>query len=119
MTACPTACNAWLSHTDIHIVTVHGNILVNHTGNSYWRGKIWRISYKPNTLSVYLWILVGKILVNSSRFVKFVNFPHQNFPMYAYGKFMGKDTCDILGYYQIHSYIAMHHILHIDRQTDR
>ena len=30
-----------------------------------------------------LWILARKILVNSSRFAKFANFPHQNFPMHS------------------------------------
>ena len=36
-----------------------------------------------NTFSVYLWILVRKILVNRSPFAKFANFPSQNFPMYG------------------------------------
>ena len=25
--------------------TIHGEILANHTGISYWRGKNWQISY--------------------------------------------------------------------------
>ena len=49
----------------IIIYTIHGNIwqgeiLVNHTGKIYLRGKFWRISYSryihmPNIFSMYMW----------------------------------------------------------------
>ena len=70
-----------------------------YTGNIWRRGKFWRIMqvkaigeekigessvHMPNTFSVYLWILVRKILTkmahdspNSSIF------PYQNFPVYG------------------------------------
>ena len=61
---------------------VHGKYmteLVNHTGKSYWWGKIWRKINSQciyhNTFSVYLWLMVRKILVNGSQFSKFANFP--------------------------------------------
>ena len=65
-------------------------ILANHTGNSYWQGKIWQISYSHcicqlNTFSVYLWILMSKILAWFTKFANF--FPAKYFP------------CTVLKYY--------------------
>ena len=65
--------------------TYTGNIeiLANHTGKSYWRGKFWQISNShigAYAIYVFLWILARKILANGSRFAKFANFsPTENF----------------------------------------
>ena len=74
------------------ILTNHGNVpfmrnmwqekmLVNHTGKSYWCGKIWRISYSQCICQIHFCVSMNIGEANSSQFTKI--FPHQIFPVYG------------------------------------
>ena len=66
-----------------------GEILANYAGKSYWWEKIWRINnsqciYHTHTFSMYLWILMRKILANGSRFAIRQFFPLPKFSCVRY-----------------------------------
>ena len=64
--------------------TVHGKILANHTGKSYWQGKFWRISYSPCDLPTFSCAKIFPCTVYHQEFTVHV-WTHKPFVLYLAG----------------------------------